>query len=95
MLKMLKDAMEKEITHHDQLNDNMGKGNAYQRSRPSHCTLIAQTQAGLKNLLKLISISHIDYFYRVPRLPRSQLKKVSMKESWSDRDVIKGKFLKG
>ncbi|PAL18106.1 PolC-type DNA polymerase III [Peribacillus simplex] len=75
MLKMLKDAMEKEITHHDQLNDNMGKGNAYQRSRPSHCTLIAQTQAGLKNLFKLISISHIDYFYRVPRLPRSQLKK--------------------
>ncbi|AMM92492.1 DNA polymerase III PolC [Peribacillus simplex] len=75
MLKMLKDAMEKEITHHDQLNDNMGKGNAYQRSRPSHCTLIAQTQAGLKNLFKLISISHIDYFYRVPRIPRSQLKK--------------------
>ncbi|KRF68192.1 DNA polymerase III [Bacillus sp. Soil768D1] len=75
MLKMLKDAMEKDITHHDQLNDNMGKGNAYQRSRPSHCTLIAQTQAGLKNLFKLISISHIDYYYRVPRLPRSQLKK--------------------
>ncbi|MFD9624283.1 PolC-type DNA polymerase III [Peribacillus muralis] len=75
MLKMLKDAMAKEITHHDQLNDNMGKGNAYQRSRPSHCTLIAQTQAGLKNLFKLISISHIDYYYRVPRLPRSQLKK--------------------
>ncbi|MGE6378097.1 PolC-type DNA polymerase III [Peribacillus muralis] len=75
MLKMLKDALAKEITHHDQINDNMGKGNAYQRSRPSHCTLIAQTQAGLKNLFKLISISHIDYFYRVPRLPRSQLKK--------------------
>ncbi|MGE7120583.1 PolC-type DNA polymerase III [Peribacillus sp. NPDC046944] len=75
MLKMLKETIARGITHHDQLNDNMGNGNAYQRSRPSHCTLIAQTQEGLKNLFKLISLSHINYFYRVPRIPRSQLKK--------------------
>ena len=43
LLKMLKDALEKEIQYHDQLNDNMGKGNAYQRARPYHCTLLAQT----------------------------------------------------
>ena len=45
--------MKKELTYHDQFNDNMGKGNAYQRSRPYHCTLLAQTQDGLKNLFKL------------------------------------------
>ncbi|WP_110929448.1 PolC-type DNA polymerase III [Bacillus massiliglaciei] len=73
LLKMLKDALAKGIEYHNQLNDNMGKGNAYQRSRPYHCTLLAQTQAGLKNLFKLISIAHVNYFYRVPRLPRSQL----------------------
>ncbi|MEH7415809.1 PolC-type DNA polymerase III [Neobacillus drentensis] len=75
LLKMLKDALEKGIEYHDQFNDNMGKGNAYQRARPYHCTLLAQTEAGLKNLFKLISISHIEYFYRVPRLPRSVLQK--------------------
>ena len=75
LLKMLKDASEKGIEYHDQFNDNMGKGNAYQRARPYHCTLLAQTEAGLKNLFKLVSISHIEYFYRVPRLPRSVLQK--------------------
>jgi DNA polymerase III subunit alpha, Gram-positive type len=75
LLKMLKDAAEKGIAYHDQFNDNMGKGNAYQRARPYHCTLLAQTEQGLKNLFKLISIAHIEYFYRVPRIPRSVLQK--------------------
>ncbi|MCD7033745.1 PolC-type DNA polymerase III [Metabacillus sp. GX 13764] len=75
MIKMLKDAAEKGILLHDQLNDNMGKGNAFQRSRPFHATLLAKTEEGLKNLFKLISLSHINYFYRVPRIPRSVLKK--------------------
>lgn len=75
LLKMLKDANENGIVYHDQFNDNMGKGNAYQRARPYHCTLLAQNEIGLKNLFKLVSISHLNYFYRVPRMPRSQLEK--------------------
>ncbi len=75
LIKMLKDAAEKGIEYHDQFNDNMGKGNAYQRARPYHCILLAQTELGLKNLFKLISIAHIEYFYRVPRIPRSVLQK--------------------
>lgn len=54
----------------------MGEGNAYQRSRPFHCTLVAKTEEGLKNLYKLVSYAHIDYFYRVPRVPRSLLQKL-------------------
>ena len=75
LLKMLKDALEKGIEYHDEFNNNMGKGNAYQRARPYHCTLLAQNEHGLKNLFKLVSISHIEYFYRVPRIPRSVLQK--------------------
>ncbi|RFU61563.1 PolC-type DNA polymerase III [Peribacillus glennii] len=75
LMKMLKDTAEKGIVYHDQLNEHMGEGNAYQRSRPSHCTLLAQNETGLKNLFKLVSISHLNYFYRVPRIPRSQLQK--------------------
>ncbi|MCC3357435.1 PolC-type DNA polymerase III [Bacillus sp. REN16] len=74
-VKLLKDAAEKEIVYHDQLNDYMGQGKAYQRSRPYHATLLAQNDVGLKNLFKLVSISHMNYFYRVPRIPRSQLQK--------------------
>ncbi len=75
LMKMLKDANEKGIVNHNQLNDNMGQGKAFQRARPYHCTLLAQTEEGLKNLFKLVSIAHLNYFYRVPRLPRSVLTK--------------------
>ncbi|MBR2576833.1 MAG: PolC-type DNA polymerase III [Firmicutes bacterium] len=44
------------------------------KSRPSyHVILFAQTQEGLKNLYKLVSLSHLDYFYRRPRIPKSVL----------------------
>jgi DNA polymerase III subunit alpha, Gram-positive type len=75
LLRMLKDAAEKGLEYHDQLNDNMGQGKSYQRARPYHATLLAQNEVGLKNIFKLVSISHIDYFYRVPRIPRSVLNK--------------------
>lgn len=72
--KMIKDAKEKGIANHDQLNDHAGEGN-FERVRPSHCTLLVKNQTGLKNLYQLISRSHVDYFYRVPRIPRSLLDK--------------------
>ncbi|TDL35017.1 PolC-type DNA polymerase III [Jeotgalibacillus sp. S-D1] len=75
LVKMLKKAQEKEIFNHNQLNDYMGVGEAFKRARPSHVTLLATTQEGLKNLFKLVSISHLNYFYRVPRIPRSTLQK--------------------
>ncbi|WP_186577436.1 PolC-type DNA polymerase III [Aquibacillus kalidii] len=73
MWKLIKLASEKEINNHNQFNIHMGEGNAYQRSRPFHVTLLAQNEVGLKNIFKLVSLSHIDYFYRVPRIPRSKL----------------------
>lgn len=71
--RLLKEAFNKEITNHNQLNNYMGEGNAYQRSRPYHCTIYVQNEIGLKNMYKLVSMSHVDYFYRVPRIPRSKL----------------------
>lgn len=72
----LKEAEEEyDITNHERLNDHMGEGDAYKRARPSHATILAQSQDGLKNLFKLISTSLVDYFYRLPRVPRSVLEK--------------------
>ena len=73
--KLLQLVQEKEIYNHNELNNHMGEGNSYQRSRPHHCTLIAQNDIGLKNIYKLVSYSHIHYFYRMPRIPRSLLEK--------------------
>ncbi|GAA0365355.1 DNA polymerase-3 subunit alpha (Gram-positive type) [Bacillus horti] len=63
---------EREITRLDQLNEHKGE-NDFHRLRPSHCILLVQNQQGLRNLYKLISLSHIQYFHRTPRIPRSLL----------------------
>ena len=45
----------------------------YKKKGTNHVIIIAKTQEGLKNLYKLVSLSHIDYFYRKPRIPKSLL----------------------
>ncbi len=50
------------------------KGNIdYKKKNTNHIILLCRTQAGLQNLYKLVSISHLHYFYKKPRLPRSIL----------------------
>ncbi|MCR6107031.1 PolC-type DNA polymerase III [Salipaludibacillus agaradhaerens] len=70
--KMVKDANEKEITIHAQLNEQTSTDD-YKKQRPTHCIIYAKNNTGLKNLYKLVSLSHINYFYRMPRIPRSEL----------------------
>ncbi len=43
------------------------------KNRTFHIIILAKNQTGLKNIYKLVSLSHIDYFYKRPRIPRSVL----------------------
>lgn len=72
----LKDAEDRYgIVYHDELNDHMTENDAYKHARPSHAVIIAKNQVGLKNMFKIVSLSNVDYFFRVPRVPRTQLEK--------------------
>lgn len=69
---LLHDAAEqKNLTMLDRLNDFVGKD--LSNVRPFHCGIYALNDVGKKNLFKLISISHTEYFKRVACIPRSKL----------------------
>lgn len=76
LYKMIAELEEKfQTTNISQLNNNVGNEESYKQARPNHAMLLAQTQAGLKNMFKVVSSSMIDYFYRTPRVPRHLLDK--------------------
>ncbi len=47
---------------------------AHEFQKPYHIILLAKNQTGLENLYKLVSLSHTEYFFRTPRLPRHLIK---------------------
>ncbi|WP_136604741.1 PolC-type DNA polymerase III [Paenibacillus dokdonensis] len=66
----------KGLTMLDRLNDYVGTD--LSNTRPFHCGIYALNSTGKKNLFKLISMSHTEYFKRVPCIPKSKL--VEMRE---------------
>ncbi|MEC0373059.1 PolC-type DNA polymerase III [Paenibacillus chibensis] len=66
----------KGLTMLDRLNDYVGTD--LSNTRPFHCGIYALNMTGKKNLFKLISMSHTEYFKRVPCIPKSKL--VEMRE---------------
>ncbi|WP_273949593.1 PolC-type DNA polymerase III [Leuconostoc mesenteroides] len=72
--RLIKEAHERyNLNRHNELNDRMTEGDAWKHGRPVHATLLVQNATGLKNLYKLVSRSNIEFFARVPRIPRSIL----------------------
>ncbi len=74
MLDMLK---EKGVITLDDIDTKLS-GSADYKSLPTyHAIILAKDYVGLRNLYKLISLSHLHYFYKKPRILKSLYKKYS------------------
>jgi DNA polymerase-3 subunit alpha (Gram-positive type) len=68
---LLKDAMSRGYTELHRLNE--AHGDSWRTTRPFHCGIYALNAVGKKNLFKLVSLSHTEYFHKVPCIPKSKL----------------------
>jgi DNA polymerase-3 subunit alpha (Gram-positive type) len=54
------------------INTSLAGGDV-KKMKSHHMILLAKNKVGLKNLYKLISQSHLNHFYRNPRIPKTEL----------------------
>jgi len=73
-LKFIEMLKARDITDLDALNQ-MGMANvaAIKKMPTYHIIILAKNDIGRVNLYRLVSLSHLDYFARRPRIPRSEL----------------------
>lgn len=67
----------KEIVKQNNNSDDKEKNEEYKNMPTYHAIILVKNLIGLKNLYKLISFSHLDYFYKKPKILKSLYKKYS------------------
>lgn len=64
------------ISSLDDVNELARTNIDVKKLRPSHAIIFVKNQIGLRNLYELISKSNLEYFFRDPRIPKSEFLKL-------------------
>ena len=72
---MLSDLEEKDIHTVEAINTGLGGNKEVLKKKYYHLIILVQNQVGLKNLYRIVSAAHTQYFFKKPRVPRSLLNK--------------------
>ena len=71
-IKFLDMLAEKKVFTLDEINVLASRTVNYKKLRAYHAIILVKNYTGLRNLYELVSMAHIDYFFRRPRIPKSK-----------------------
>ncbi|WZL74883.1 PolC-type DNA polymerase III [Clostridiaceae bacterium 35-E11] len=72
-MKFLRMLQDREIKKLNELNDLFSRSVDIKKLDTFHVIILVKNYTGLKNLYKIISKSHMEYYYKKPRIPKSIL----------------------
>lgn len=74
-LKLVEMLKKQDVHTLDEVNIFSGRVINYKKLKRRHAIILAKNQKGLRHLYELISVSHLEYFFKKPLIPKSALLK--------------------
>jgi DNA polymerase-3 subunit alpha (Gram-positive type) len=75
LIEFFKILEEKNVTNINEINNFLADKSNIKKAKSFHVIILVKDYKGLKNLYKLVSVSHLRYFHKKPRIPKSLLSK--------------------
>lgn len=74
-VKMLEELSARGQSSLAELNNQYDMAMACKRNKAYHIILLAKNKQGIRNIYEMVSASHLKYFFRTPRIPKSMLER--------------------